>query len=68
MDSILNGFNASEKIRAIMVTRKITQADLAELLDVTPETISNRLEADKWDYKDLNKLAAKYGVNPQDLI
>lgn len=67
MDSILRGFNASEKIKAIMVTRKVTQADIANLLGVTSETISNRLAADKWDYKELDKIAEKYGVDPKDL-
>lgn len=68
MDSILEGLNASGRIKAIMATRDISKADLGILLKCTGETIGNRLEADKWDYKDLAKIADAYGIKMTDLI
>lgn len=67
MDSITEGLNTSGKINALMGSRKVTQKDLAELLGVTSETISNRLAANRWDVKDLDRIAAAYNVDVQDL-
>lgn len=69
MDSITEGLNTSGKINALMGSRtpKITQKDIAELLGVTSETISNRLAANRWDVKDLDRIAAAYNVDVQDL-
>lgn len=68
MDSILKNIDTSGKIKALMVTRNVTQADLAALLEVASETIKNRFDADRWKISDLKKIADTYEVNLKDLI
>jgi transcriptional regulator with XRE-family HTH domain len=68
MDKILEGVDTSGKIKALMATRNLTQKDLATLLNVTGETISNRLAANRWDIKDLERLAKEYHLDTKDLI
>ncbi len=68
MGNILEGLNASGKIKAVMAINNLKKTDLSDLLGCTPETIGNRLETDNWDYKDLAKIAIKYDIEITDLI
>lgn len=58
MDDILEGLNASGKLKVVMTAKNKTQADIADILGVTRETINNRLEADRWLLNDLKKIAS----------
>jgi uncharacterized protein YjcR len=68
MDSITQGLNTSGKIGALMGSRNISKKDLAELLNVTEETIRNWMKSGGWDSRDLYKVAETYGVDIKDLI
>ena len=68
MDSLLEGCDTSAKLRAFMAARRITQVELASLLKVTRETIINRLTDNRWDVKELEIIATRYGINKSDLI
>jgi transcriptional regulator with XRE-family HTH domain len=67
-EGILKGLDTSGKIKALMAPHKVTQKDLAALLNVTGETISNRLAANRWDVKDLEKIAKKFDIDPGLLL
>ena len=64
----MEALSTSEKIQMLMIRHKVTQNDLASLLGVTGETIHNRIAADRWDIKDLRKIAETYHINSKDLI
>jgi transcriptional regulator with XRE-family HTH domain len=68
MNGILESLNTTEKIKAILAVKNITQIDIATLLGVTPETIRNRMIASRWDIEDLKKIAAKCEIEITDLI
>lgn len=68
MGDLLEGCNTSGKIRALMASRDLNQGDLAKLLELSPATIVNRLDDNRWSVKELEKIAAEYGVNKADLI
>lgn len=68
MDKILEGLDTSDKIKALMAVKGITRITMGYLLDVTPETISNRLVDNRWKSTDLKKLAALFNVDVRDLI
>lgn len=68
MDNILEGCNTSAKIKALIASRDHTQNDLARLLDVGPSAIVSRIADNRWDVKEIEKIADAYGVRKQDLI
>jgi transcriptional regulator with XRE-family HTH domain len=68
MGNLLEGCNTSEKIRALMASRRVTQTEMGELLGVSQATIINRFADNRWDVKELEAIAAKYGVDKSDLI
>jgi len=68
MSDIFNDLNTSDKIRAFMAIRKIDQIDIANLLDLTTETIRQRLNANRWEVGELQKIADRYEVKITDLI
>jgi hypothetical protein len=68
MNGLLDGCNTSSKIKALIASRNHTQNDLAKLLDLVPSAIGSRLVDNRWDVKDIEKIAEAYGVNKQDLI
>jgi transcriptional regulator with XRE-family HTH domain len=68
MNGILEGLDTTSRIKALIASRNITQADFAKTLSVTPETISNRMRTGKWDVAELKTIAAEYGIEITDLI
>ena len=68
MDGILKDVDTSKKIKAIMAIKGLNKQVVADLLDVTEATIRNRLNDDRWNIKDLQKIADAYDVNVHDLI
>jgi hypothetical protein len=60
MNGLLDGCNTSSKIKALI--------DLAKLLDLVPSAIGSRIADNRWDVKELEKIADAYGVSKQDLI
>jgi DNA-binding XRE family transcriptional regulator len=68
MNKLLEGCNTSAKIKALIASRNHTQNDLAKLLEIVPSAIVARITDNRWDVKELEKIADAYGVNKQDLI
>ena len=68
MNNILEGVDTTGKVRALMITRNIQQTEMANLLDVTEETIRNRFKRGDWHLKELQVIAAKYNIEVSDLI
>lgn len=64
MDGFLESETASGKIKALMGSQDVSQKELAAYLGVTDETIRNRLAANRWDVKDLIRIAKKFGIDP----
>ena len=68
MTNWLIGLDTSGKIKVLLTAKDKTQADLATLLEVTRETINNRIEANRWHVEDLKKISEAYGIEITDLI
>ena len=68
MNGLLEGCNTSSKIKALIASRNHTQNDLAKLLNLVPSAIGVRIADNRWDVKELEKIADAYGVSKQDLI
>lgn len=68
MESIFDELDQSGKVRVFMTAQRISQADIAKVLDCTPETISNRMRTGRWVVADLKKIADHYGRPLTDLI
>lgn len=68
MNSILDGLGTSQKIKALMAVKGITQQALADTVGVSLGTIQNRFEHGQWTVAEVREIAAEYGVNIQDLL
>jgi len=68
MNGIFEGLDTSAKIKAFMATRNIRQIEIADLLNMTTETIRQRLNANRWEITELRIIADKYGIEVRDLI
>ena len=68
MNSILDGLGTSQKIKALMSTRGITQNELAIVLGVSLGTIQNRFEHGRWTGTEVQKIAERYQIFLSDLI
>jgi hypothetical protein len=68
MNKVFEGLNTSERIRGVIASRGRTQVDLASLLGLTPETITNRMKLNKWEVEELKVIAGEFGIEPTDLI
>ena len=68
MNSILDGLGTSQKIKALMAVRGITQNDLARVVGVSLGTIQNRFDLDRWGVSELKKIAAEYGIDIANII
>jgi DNA-binding XRE family transcriptional regulator len=68
MGSLFDGLDTTDKIRGLLASRNHNQPELAKILDVTSETISNRMRSRKWEIGELKKIAEAYGVDVYDLI
>ena len=51
----------TEKIKILMIKKEITQADLANRLDVSQPTLSKKFKLDDWRESDLKKIAEVCG-------
>lgn len=51
----------TEKIKILMIKKEITQADLANRLDVSQPTLSKKFKLDDWRESDLKKIAKVCG-------
>lgn len=68
MNGILKDANTSQKIKALMGRRGLRQNDIAKLLNLTTETIRQRIKADRWEIGELKKIADAYRLDISDLI
>ncbi|EQF22270.1 helix-turn-helix family protein [Clostridioides difficile CD160] len=49
--------SATKKIKHILIKKNITQRELAEKLDMTPQMLSNRFKKDNFSEKELLEIA-----------
>ena len=68
MADVFKGLDTSSRIRGILASRGKTQAELAHLLRITPETISSRMKSNKWEVAELLVIAEAYGLDTKDLL
>ncbi|MFI3168719.1 MAG: helix-turn-helix transcriptional regulator [Faecalibacterium sp.] len=51
----------SEKIRILLIKRKMTMSELAEKIETTPQNLSNKLSRDNFNEKEMNAIAKALG-------
>ena len=51
----------TKEIRKLMIDKGITQAELAEKLEVTQPTLSKKFKLDNWRESDLENIASVFG-------
>lgn len=68
MESMLTGCNTSEKIKALIASRNQNQNDLAKILGLSAPAIVDRISANRWDVKEIEKIAETFGIGPKELI
>lgn len=47
----------SEKIKILLLKKKMSVTDLAKLLNMTPQNLSNKFKRDNFSEKELNQIA-----------
>ncbi len=47
----------AEKIRILLLKKKMSVTDLAKLLDMTPQNLSNKFKRDNFSEKELKQIA-----------
>lgn len=52
----------TEKIKVLLVKKKVSAAKLAELLDTTPQNLYNKFKRDNFSEKELKEIADALGV------
>lgn len=52
----------TEKIKILLVKKKMTVTDLAKKLGVTPQNLSNKFKRDNFSEKELKEIADALGV------
>ena len=52
----------TEKIKILLLKKKMTVTDLANLLDVTPQNLSNKFKRDNFNEKELIEIAKALDV------
>ena len=63
----MNTYN--ERLKKLMKSKKVTQRDLANLLNVAQPTINQRLASDKtFDIEDLIKICAHLGMSISEFL
>jgi len=68
MANLLEGLDTSAKIRGLIAAHQMTQAELGVLLNITRDTVLNHLAENRWDIKELNKIAEHFKIDTKDLI
>ena len=51
----------SEKIRILLIKRKMTMSELADKIETTPQNLSNKLSRDNFNEKEMNAIANALG-------
>jgi DNA-binding XRE family transcriptional regulator len=68
MNDVFEGLDTSSKIKGVLASRSKTQAELAMLLRLTPETITARMKQNKWEVEELKTIAAEFNLTINDLV
>lgn len=53
----------SEKIRILLIKRKMTMSELADKIEVTPQNLSNKLSRDNFSEKEMQEISKALGCN-----
>ena len=51
----------SEKIRILLIKRKMTMSELADKIETTPQNLSNKLSRDNFNEKEMTAIAQALG-------
>ncbi|WP_317856039.1 helix-turn-helix transcriptional regulator [Chakrabartyella piscis] len=51
----------SEKIRILLIKRKMTMSELADKIETTPQNLSNKLSRDNFNEKEMHAIAKALG-------
>ncbi len=51
----------SEKIRILLIKRKMTMAELADKVETSPQNFSNKLSRDNFTEKEMNVISSALG-------
>lgn len=55
--------NISDKIRILLIRRKMTMQELAYKIDTSPQNLSNRIKRNSFCEKELDKIAEALGCS-----
>lgn len=53
----------SEKIRILLIKRKMTMSELADKIEITPQNLSNKLSRDNFSEKEMIAISKALGCN-----
>lgn len=53
----------SEKIRILLIKRKMTMSELADKIETTPQNLSNKLSRDNFNEKEVAAISRALGCN-----
>lgn len=53
----------SEKIRILLIKRKITMSELADKIEITPQNLSNKLSRDNFSEREMQEISKALGCN-----
>lgn len=53
----------SEKIRILLIKRKMTMSELADKIEITPQNLSNKLSRDNFSEKEMFAISKALGCN-----
>ena len=51
----------SEKIRILLIKRKMTMSELADKIETTPQNLSNKLSRDNFNEKEIETISSALG-------
>lgn len=51
----------SEKIRILLIKRKMTMSELADKIETTPQNLSNKLSRDNFNEKEMQSISQALG-------
>ena len=51
----------SEKIRILLIKRKMTMSELADKIETTPQNLSNKLSRDNFNEKEIKAISSALG-------
>lgn len=53
----------SEKIRILLIKRKMTMSELADKMETTPQNLSNKLSRDNFTEKEMKTMSGALGAS-----